>query len=183
MPEFLTEKNYMDDFKHNENWIFGIKNTSQDNNFINIVSNLINNAYMSGNITSNNIKFISNNEAEMIKLFRNTYLATKIAFCNEIYEYCLLKGINYETVRKIATEDERIGSSHTNVPGHDGKFGYGGTCFPKDISSLLYDINNIGMRSYILDAVVKRNVEHDRKEKDWENNKGESCRLMLLLCF
>ena len=81
-------------------------------------------------------------------------------------------GINYENVRELATRDKRIGSSHTNVPGHDDKRGFGGTCFPKDTSALLYEMNQMNMKSYVLSSVVHRNMEVDRNEMDWNKNKG-----------
>ena len=60
----------------------------------------------------------------MIKMFRNCFLATKVSFCNEIYQFCNLKGVNYENVRRIAADDDRIIHSHTLVPGIDGKTGF-----------------------------------------------------------
>ena len=52
---------------------------------------------------------MSNKEAEMVKYFRNTFLSVKVSYCNEIYEYCKEKDINYERVRQIAAQDKRIG--------------------------------------------------------------------------
>ena len=109
----------------------------------------------------------------MIKMFKNCFLATKVSFCNEMYEYCQLKGINYENVRNIVTKDERIGESHTIVPGPDNKKGFGGTCFPKDINSLKYEMEKINMKPYIINSVINRN-NIDRPEKDWNENKGRS---------
>ena len=114
-----------------------------------------------------------NKEAEMIKLFRNNFLTVKVSFCNEIYEYCKMKDIDYNTIINIASSDTRIGTSHTTVPGHDGSFGFGGTCFPKDISNTLYDMKKIGMNSYILEATVNRNNNVDRPNKNWKD-KGRS---------
>jgi UDPglucose 6-dehydrogenase len=70
--------------------------------------------------------------------------------------------------------DKRIGESHTSVPGPDGRRGFGGTCFPKDTSSLLSQILNKGMGSYIINAAKKRNLDVDRPEKDWEEKKGRA---------
>jgi len=172
MPEFLTEKNFKYDFQHNLNWIFGTK----DNNieFKNRIKKLIHTAYINKRIFYNKIHFVPNKEAEMIKLFKNSFLATKVSFCNEINEFCKLQSINYEDVRRLATLDPRIGSSHSFVPGHDGKYGYGGTCFPKDVHGLNYEIRKINMKSYVIDSVIKRNEQVDRKEKDWNSNKGRS---------
>jgi nucleotide sugar dehydrogenase len=174
MPEFLTEKNFQQDFINNKDWIFGLLNESTDELFKIKILLLFDLAFQNNRIKYNNVHFLTNKEAEMIKMFKNCFLSTKVSFCNEIYEFCKIKGINYEVVRKIACNDERIVHSHTNVPGHDGKFGFGGTCFPKDTSSLLYEMKRENMKSYILQNVVDRNTNVDRKEKDWENDKGRA---------
>ena len=70
--------------------------------------------------------------------------------------------------------DDRIGLSHTSVPGHDGLYGFGGTCFPKDTSSLLYEMDKTGMQSYVLKSAVDRNNIKDRPEKDWALDKGRA---------
>ena len=87
---------------------------------------------------------------------------------------CKHKGIDYDKMSKVAAKDKRIGLSHTSVPGHDGKFGYGGTCFPKDTKGLLMDMVDVGMDSYILKASIDRNENHDRVEKDWTLDKGRA---------
>jgi UDPglucose 6-dehydrogenase len=174
MPEFLTEKNYLNDFINCENWIFGLLNKSTDKNFMKNIKNLINIAYKYKKINYNNIFFVYNKEAEMIKYIRNCFLAVKVSFFNEMYEFCKLKDIDYNVVQKIATMDKRIGSSHSSVPGPDNKFGFGGTCFPKDTSALKKEMDNNNMKSYILEGAINRNNEKDRKEKDWEKDKGRA---------
>ena len=173
MPEFLTEKNFINDFIECSDWIFGLLGDSKkDELFQKNISTLFECAYNEDKIKYNKLHFCMNREAEMIKYFRNCYLATKVSFCNEMDEFCRMKGINYENVRELATRDKRIGSSHTNVPGHDDKRGFGGTCFPKDTSALLYEMNQMNMKSYVLSSVVHRNMEVDRNEMDWNKNKG-----------
>lgn len=176
MPEFLTEKNFKLDFINNTNWIFGLKPNNKEQNeiFKNKMMYIISTAYMHQNITNKKVTFMCNEEAEALKLFRNTFLAVKISFCNEFEEFCKNKNINYETVRKYATQDDRIKESHTFVPGHDGKRGYGGTCFPKDIKSLSFQMKQLNMKSFIIDSSIQRNWEIDRKENDWIENKGRS---------
>jgi nucleotide sugar dehydrogenase len=175
MPEFLTEKNFKQDFINNKDWIFGLLNNSNiDIEFKKCITLLFNLAFKNNKIKYNKISFVTNKEAEMIKMFKNCFLSTKVSFCNEMYEFCKIKNINYENVRKYACNDERILHSHTKVPGHDGKFGFGGTCFPKDTSSLLYEMKKENMKSYVLQKVIERNEKVDRKEKDWENNKGRA---------
>ena len=181
MPEFLTEKNYVNDFMECSDWIFGLVGDSKkDEYFKENISKLFQSAYEEQKIKYNNLHFCMNKEAEMSKYFRNCYLATKVSFCNEMEEFCRMKNINYENVRELATKDKRIGSSHTAVPGHDGKRGFGGTCFPKDTSALLYEMNEVGMKSYVVSSIVSRNVEVDRVERDWNENKGR-CVISLTL--
>ena len=172
MPEFLTEKNFKNDFINCKNWIFGI---IHGNEYIKmLLTKLINFAYKNKKIKFNNITFVSNKEGEMIKYIRNTFLATKISYFNEIHNYCDTKNIDFNIVKQIACSDERIGLSHTNCPGHDGKKGFGGTCFPKDISSLQFDMKLNKIKSPIFDAVIYRNNNIDRIEQDWLIDKGRT---------
>ena len=174
MPEFLTEKNYIQDFIHNKDWIFGLLNQSKDILFKTKINKLFNLAFQNNRIKYNNLHFVTNKEAEMIKMFKNCFLATKVSFCNEIYQFCEMKGINYENVRALAANDDRILHSHTKVPGHDGNKGFGGTCFPKDTSSLRYEMKTTGMKPYVMNAIIERNEKIDRPQKDWNNNKGRA---------
>ena len=123
MPEFLTEKNWQDDFKNCKTWIFGLKQNADKENelFIKNIKALWTEAINNNFIKYNKLEFVSSNEAEMIKYFRNVFLAVKVGVCNEIEMFCSKKQINYEKVRNLACEDDRITSSHTQVPGPDGK--------------------------------------------------------------
>jgi UDPglucose 6-dehydrogenase len=176
MPEFLTEKNWANDFYQCINWIFGMRKGTviENQDFIREMTALINDACEEGNIKYNKITFVPNKEAEMIKYYRNTFLAIKVSYSNEIHDFCSKNNINYETVRRVATEDRRIGNSHTAVPGPDGRLGFGGTCFPKDTHSLLHQFETAGIKSYILKSAVQRNNEHDRPESDWKSDIGHA---------
>ena len=101
----------------------------------------------------------------------------KVSFFNEVYDFCTALDIDYDRVKDVAVLDERVGKSHTQVPGPDGKRGFGGTCFPKDIASLKSQLSRIGIyneKSSVLEASIKRNNDVDRPEKDWENDKGRA---------
>jgi UDPglucose 6-dehydrogenase len=174
MPEFLTEKNFIDDFINNKDWMFGLLGKPEDEQMKEKISELFSLAHANDRIKHNNLHFITNKEAEMIKMFKNCYLSTKVSFCNEIYQFCEKKQVNYEVVRALATADERILASHTRVPGHDGQRGFGGTCFPKDTSSLRYEMQEANMTPYILNAIIERNELVDRPQKDWLLDKGRA---------
>jgi nucleotide sugar dehydrogenase len=175
MPEFLTENNFEEDFKRCREWIFGLSDDNEKNIlFEDYINKLFKCAFDQKCIYYNKLTFVQSFEAEIIKYMRNTFLATKVAYCNEIYSYCHQNNIDYNLVKNLAFSDKRIGLSHTDVPGPDGKFGYGGTCFPKDCYALLKDFEQKDIKSYILKNVLDRNNEVDRKGKEWEENKGRS---------
>jgi len=176
MPEFLTEKNFIYDFINNKEWVFGLKNIDkeEDEKFKEKIRELFSIAKKNDRIKNNKISFLKNKESEMVKLFRNCFLSTKVSFCNEVYQFCQLKGVDYENVRKIAANDDRILHSHTFVPGPDGKGGFGGTCFPKDTNNLKYEMIKSGMKPYILKSIIERNEKIDRPEQDWNNNRGRA---------
>ena len=119
--------------------------------------------------------FITNsNTAELVKYTINNFLALKVSFANEIYNFSKIINIDYDELISICQNDNRLGKSHWQVPGHDGSMGFGGSCFPKDVSALLYEMDSKGMKSYIINAAKMRNIEVDRPEKDWEKLKGRA---------
>ena len=67
--------------------------------------------------------------AELIKYMNNTFFATKVSIMNEFKLLSQKIGANWEDALHGFASDGRVGDSHLNVPGHDGKLGYGGTCF------------------------------------------------------
>lgn len=72
--------------------------------------------------------------ASFMKYAVNTFLATKVAFMNELYD--LYDG-EWDKLKRLLETDPRLGNSHFDVPGPDGKRGYGGACFPKDTKAFV----------------------------------------------
>ena len=135
---------------------------------MNLFDNLICTACLKGCIKHPDIIHVTNREAELTKYIRNAFLSTKISFFNEMEELSSKMNVSYNTIRECVSFDDRIGSSHMLVPGHDGKRGFGGTCLPKDTTALLHFMqNDIKMDSIILKGVLERNNTIDRPEKDW----------------
>ena len=75
--------------------------------------------------------------AEYIKYMNNTFLATKVSMINEYKLLSKKVGVNWNDALHGFASDGRIGDSHLHVPGPDGKLGYGGTCFPKDVNAFI----------------------------------------------
>jgi UDPglucose 6-dehydrogenase len=96
-------------------------------------------------------------EASTVKYSINSFLATKVAFFNQLYDICEKNGSDYRMVRQMITHDPRIGNSHTLVPGLDGERGFGGYCFPKDTEAFIHYAKSIDADFDILDTSVKYN--------------------------
>ena len=96
--------------------------------------------------------------AEMIKLASNAFLATKISFINEIANVCERVGADVEEVARGMGMDARIGSSFLR-PG----IGYGGSCFPKDVTALKQLAGNTGYSFQLLASVIEVNELQKRR--------------------
>ena len=105
--------------------------------------------------------------AEFIKYMANTFLAVKVSVVNEFYRMSKVLGTDWNKALEGFVSDPRIGNSHTQVPGHDGKLGFGGTCFPKDINALITMGKELGVDMNTLEAAWKTNLEV-RPEQDWK---------------
>ena len=103
----------------------------------------------------------------------NTFFATKISFLNDMKLLADKCGAIWEHAVEGFVRDGRIGHSHLNVPGHDGKYGFGGSCFPKDIQALIKYGDEIGVDMGVLKAAWETNLKV-RPEKDWEELKGRA---------
>ena len=113
--------------------------------------------------------------AEMVKYFINTFLALKVSFANEMKMICDKLNINYNKIVEYSIHDNRLGKSHWAVPGPDGKKGFGGSCFPKDIKALIHLCKQINIDEKLLTAAWESNLGV-RPEKDWEKLKGRAVR-------
>ena len=130
-PEFLTEKNYIEDFKHPAMHVFGGINADTD-----AVEQLYNEHSECAECPVYKTDLIT---ASMVKYCINSFLATKVTFMNEMYDVLnAAKGADWNTFTKIIANDPRIGNSHMKVPGNDGQRGYAGSCFPKDTAALAW---------------------------------------------
>lgn len=92
---------------------------------------------------------------EMAKYMENAFFATKVTFCNEMYDIAERLGANYDKAREIWIADPRIGSSHTFV--YEDSRGYGGSCLPKDVASIIHQADENGVDATLLKSVVKKN--------------------------
>ena len=130
-PEFLTEKNYIEDFRHPAMHVFGGVNADTD---------AVEKLYLEHSECAECPVFKTDMiTASMVKYCINSFLATKVTFMNEMYDVLkAAKGTDWQTFTKIIANDPRIGNTHMKVPGNDGQRGYAGSCFPKDTNALAW---------------------------------------------
>ena len=162
-PEFLTERNAVEDYNNQDRIILGGPRPSTTE-----LKQIFSKVFPKAHIIKTD-----STHAEMVKYLTNSFLATKVSFANEIYQICKGLDIDYDKVVEYATHDERLGKSHWNVPGHDGDFGFGGHCFPKDLSALLRLAEDLNVVDNVLSAVEQTNYSV-RKNRDWEKMKGRA---------
>jgi len=163
-PEFLTEANYIDDFKNQNRIIIGCDDDAPKT----IVKQVYQRAYPKVPTIKTHPTI-----AEMVKYTTNTFLSTKVAFANELFQACEALGIDYDKVIEYARYDDRLGTSHWGVPGPDGRFGFGGSCFPKDTNALIARMKELGVKPTVLSAAWEKNLEV-RPEQDWKKLKGRA---------
>ena len=155
-PEFLTARNAVEDFgKAERNVVGGDRELCVDFT-----------CFFESCFPKIPSIIVSSDESEAIKYFSNTFLAYKVAYFNKIHDLCKAVGMNYTNVRRGVITDSRIGKSHTQVPGIDNDRGFGGTCFPKDLNSLISQFDEHGVNSDMFKEVWKYNKEI-RTVIDW----------------
>jgi len=152
-PEFLREKHALKDMLNTNRIIIS---GSQK------VKKLIKKVYFP---IFPKVKYVelTNKEAEMVKSAANCFLASQITFANEIHSMCKAHRINYNNVKNTILLDDRIGRN-IDVPGPDGKFGFGGRCFPKDLKALIHSSREKGYRAYLTEEIWRSNQTRFRKK-------------------
>ncbi len=150
-PEFLKEGTAVEDFMHPDRVVIGAD--AGDEEAADAVAALYAPLGEEGVVLRTDVA-----SAEMIKLASNAFLATKISFINEIANVCEEVGADVGEVARGMGSDTRIGSAFLR-PG----IGYGGSCFPKDVSALKMLAGNTGYHFQLLTSVIEVNELQKRR--------------------
>jgi UDPglucose 6-dehydrogenase len=151
-PEFLTAVNANNDYKNQNycvlggdyNWCVKARTAIVHGRPMNLEQFII----------------VSIKTAALYKYMMNCYLATKVTFMNDFKKIADATGVEWIDLIQLATYDNRIGQTHMKVPGLDGKYGWGGACFPKDISAICKEGISIGVNLELLNSVKQINKTH-----------------------
>jgi UDPglucose 6-dehydrogenase len=148
-PEFLKEGSAVDDFLHPDRVVIGADGGDE------WAADSVEEIYrpLGGELVRTDVA-----SAEMIKLASNAFLATKISFVNEIANVCEEVGADVSEVARGMGLDQRIGPSFLRAG-----IGYGGSCFPKDVSALKQLAGNTGYHFQLLTAVIEVNELQKRR--------------------
>ena len=117
MPEFLTERTAYQDFS-TQSMIFCGEEDLLKNVFV-----------------GKQYILMTSLEAEITKYVHNVFGALKVTYFNGVYDLCKHLNCNFDKVHEGVLLSGYINETHTLVPGPDGKMGYGGKCFPKDVNA------------------------------------------------
>ncbi|MHB1389732.1 MAG: UDP-glucose dehydrogenase family protein [Thermoleophilia bacterium] len=146
-PEFLREGSAIYDFMNPDRVVIGSRSPEAGSKVASLYDKL------TMPILSTNIP-----TAEMIKYASNAFLATKISFINEIANVCEEVGADVTVVADGMGRDKRIGDSFLNAG-----IGFGGSCFPKDVTALKQIAGNSGYHFQLLTAVIEVNELQKRR--------------------
>ena len=163
-PEFLTEKNADFEYCNPTYLVFGGMQSTVGQ----YMEFLANNTFckMKKDAT---VHVVHPMEASFIKYAINSFLAMKVTFLNQLVDAMgdeIEHGINPLQVLRSLSDEPRLGSSHWRVPGPDGKKGFGGACFPKDISALVNYTNKMSLMEEVLSLNNDMRSEYDLDERE-----------------
>ena len=144
-PEFLRAKTAIVDFANQTSFLLGGGNVTYWRELF----------YRTMDVTG-----IEQNPEELIlaKYFRNSFLATKVTFFNQVYDLCNKLDIDYKGVRNAIIQDDRIGDSHSEVTDERG---FGGHCLPKDTQAIVETAHRSGVDL----SLVKEAIRYNQKIK------------------
>ncbi len=150
-PEFLRERTADEDFINSKMIIFG-----------GTTENCKKTADFYRNYTKckcNDYQFMPADKASLLKYTVNSFLATKVLFFNEIHDLFerLDTNMSWKDFISVIQLDSRIGKSHMQVPGPDGRYGFGGACFPKDTNALYEFSKSHGSDLDLLNKAIEKN--------------------------
>ena len=156
-PEFLTAANASADYQNSNYFILGGQKEwcIKARDVIHEGVPLVHEKFLITDIKS----------AALYKYMMNSYLAMKVTFMNDFKELADAHNIDFKEMTGLSVFDDRIGYTHMSVPGPDGKYGWSGACFPKDIAAICKEAldHNVPSEFKLMQSVNLHNNKHRMK--------------------
>ena len=141
-PEFLRAVHWKEDIVNNKDWWLGGDNKAFWTDIL------------VGAMGRINVNFMDAQKLILGKQLRNSFLAMKVTFFNQVFDLCEAQGLSYEDVRHIITKDDRIGTSHSLITEERG---FGGHCLPKDTLATVMSARAAKTEMSVLAAALEYN--------------------------
>jgi len=157
-PEFLSDRTANQDFIEPIIMVIGSENFKN----VQLVEQLYTHH---SNVNMKNLHYTDLEGAALLKYAFNTFYSTKVTFMNALYEIVNESNtsMNWDEFKKVLGSNPHIGNMHLDVPGHDGLFGYGGKCFPKDVGAFIEYANTLSTPFTLLNTVENVNKINRKK--------------------
>jgi nucleotide sugar dehydrogenase len=172
-PEFLTERTAKEDVTNTTKHLIGLP--VKERSALGLIRDYHERAWPDSKCI-----FTTTTEAELIKYTTNTFFSLKVTFANLLFDLCDKVDVNYSDFIESALDmDERLGALHWEVPGHDGKFGFGGKCFPKDLRGMIKLLEEKDIDPSLLKIVQASNLNSRKKDDQCQPDSiTEACQLL-----
>ena len=150
-PEFLVERNRVEDFKNQRILVVGTQHAD-------VAELVFEHHRQAGVLVDENLFHTSSTEAELVKYTKNNFYAMKVIFANQIYDICEKLNVDYSVVKEIITapQDQIIGDSHLE-PIMGLMRGFGGKCLPKDTLALQKLARDLDVEYSLLQSIQDDN--------------------------
>ena len=159
-PEFLRERTAFQDVENQSNIVIGANIKKQKQvDAVNLLIEILSKTVI--NFNENNISIVEPKVAELAKYAQNVFFANRVAIINIIYDACQQYEIDYNILKEVAfCKEKLIGNNLVDVPGHDGKRGFGGKCLPKDLAGFnSFHENNVTKEIEAYNYALGREME------------------------
>jgi len=152
-PEFLSERSSLEDFINTSRIIIGAEHLF----ILTALTKIFRDAKFQCSIHETDSK-----TAEFVKYYCNILGATKVTLANEMYSIAQKADISYKAIKKLVITNKFFTDQHLDVPGPDGKKGFGGKCFSKDLNAFICFAKELGYKPQFLEEIWKNNIKFRR---------------------
>jgi UDPglucose 6-dehydrogenase len=151
-PEFLTAENHLMDYANTDHVILG-----GEYDWCVQARKVIKLGLL---LDVDKFTIVDIKTAALFKYMMNSYLATKVTFMNEFAQLAKHENVCWDDIKYLSARDTRIGTTHMDVPGKNGEYGWSGACFPKDVAAIITEAMDLELDFELMQRVESLNKKH-----------------------